>query len=253
MTAGFFAPCAVPATSGVSPSLDGASLRPGACDGGYVMAIGESTPVIDRVGAFRYLRATEQWEWSDAVAGMHGYPPGTAVPTTELVLSHKHPDDAARVALVIERMVSGEPFSSRHRIIDTAGATHHVLVVADRLHDAQGTVIGSEGFYIDLTEFDTAGESEMDSAVADFATHRAKIEQAKGMLMVTYDISADRAFDILVWRSQETNTKLRDLATRLVEDFPGGLPIDPSVCSAADHVLLTLHARVGESRRTRSA
>jgi ANTAR domain/PAS fold len=214
------------------------------------MAIGDSTPVVDRVGAFRYLRSTQHWEWSDAVAGMHGYPPGTAFPTTELVLSHKHPADAARVALVIERMVSGEPFSSRHRIIDTAGATHQVLVVADKMLDAQGKVIGSEGFYIDLTEFDTAGDAQMDSAVADFAAHRAHIEQAKGMLMVTYDISADRAFDILVWRSQETNTKLRDLATQLVEDFPGRLPIAPSVRSAADHVLLTVHARVDDVRRT---
>jgi len=51
-------------------------------------------PVGERVGSFRYLRAEDRWEWSDAVAHMHGH----ALPTTALVMSHKHPDDAAYVA-----------------------------------------------------------------------------------------------------------------------------------------------------------
>jgi hypothetical protein len=44
-------------------------------------------------GSFTYLAIEDRWEWSDEVAIMHGYRPGTVTPTTELVLSHKHPDD----------------------------------------------------------------------------------------------------------------------------------------------------------------
>jgi AmiR/NasT family two-component response regulator len=44
------------------------------------------------------------------------------------------------------------------------------------------------------------------------------IEQAKGMLMADDRISADAAFERLVRVSQETNTKLRDVARRLVEE-----------------------------------
>ena len=40
-------------------------------------------------GSFKYDAREDRWEWSDEVAVMHGYEPGTVTPTTELVLSHK--------------------------------------------------------------------------------------------------------------------------------------------------------------------
>ena len=43
--------------------------------------------------------------------------------------------------------------------------------------------------------------------------------------MVTYSISADRAFYILVWRSQETNTRLRKLVRQLIHDFTTALDV----------------------------
>lgn len=46
-----------------------------------------------RVGRFEYRYDTDTWTWSDTVARIHGYEPGEVEPTTELVLSHKHPDD----------------------------------------------------------------------------------------------------------------------------------------------------------------
>jgi PAS fold len=53
------------------------------------------------VGWVRLYFADERWEWSEEVQRMHGYEPGTVVPTTELVLSHKHPDDAAQVKSIL--------------------------------------------------------------------------------------------------------------------------------------------------------
>jgi PAS domain S-box-containing protein len=103
--------------------------------------------------SFRYLIADDRWEWSDAVARMHGYKPGTVTPTTELILSHKHPEDKPAVAEIIDQVLRhGAPFSSRHRIVDTEGNIRLVVVVGDRLTDADGQVIGTTGFYIDITE-----------------------------------------------------------------------------------------------------
>ena len=161
-----------------------------------------------RVGNFRFFLDGQRWEWSDAVARMHGYQPGEIVPTTELLLSHKHPEDHPHVARVLDRMISAaEPFSSTHRILDTTGNVHQVVVGGDRLRDDTGAVVGTTGFYIDLTDTyrDEVKES-VDEAVAELEQSRAVIEQAKGALMLVYGISADRAFDVLVWRSQQTNT-----------------------------------------------
>ncbi len=206
----------------------------------------------DRVGAFRYFRADDRWEWSDAVAQMHGYEPQTAQPTTALVLSHKHPEDAAEVTLLIEAMSGhGQPFSSRHRIIDCAGRTRRVLVVGEQLRDDAGEVIGSEGFYVDLSDLDD--EPSLDAAISRFTAHRSQIEQAKGILMAIYGIPAEHAFDILVWRSQETNTKLRTLVQQLIDDFTGQLEIPAPVRERADHLLLTAHTRVAQRRRVEHA
>jgi GAF domain-containing protein len=46
---------------------------------------------------------------------------------------------------------------------------------------------------------------------------RALIDQALGVLMTRRGISAEQAFDELARESQNTNTKLRDLAARVVE------------------------------------
>ena len=198
----------------------------------------------NRVGSFRYFRADDRWEWSDAVAQMHGYAPATVEPTTALVLSHKHPDDAAKVALLIEAVAGqGQPFSGRHRIVDTAGRTHPVLVVGEQLRDDDGDVIGSQGIYVDLS--DLGEDHTVDAAIADFTAHRSQIEQAKGILMAIYGISPSHAFDILVWRSQETNTKLRTLVVQIIEDFSDRLDVPAGIRERADHLLLTAHTRVG--------
>ncbi len=66
------------------------------------------------------------------------------------------------------------------------------------------------------------------------------------MLMMVYSIDADAAFDLLRWRSQESNVKLRDLAQQITVDFQrvrhgGDLP--PR--SVYDELLMTAHLRVG--------
>lgn len=82
-------------------------------------------------------------------------------------------------------------------------------------------------------------------AVAEIAEARAGIEQTKGMLMLSYRISADSAFELLKWRSQETNVKLWVLAEQIGEDFLA-LRYDETLSARADYdrLLLTAHLRV---------
>jgi hypothetical protein len=215
------------------------SRMPGAADGGYL-----------NVGSFRFWFVGQRWEWSDEVARMHGYEPGSVVPTTKMLLSHKHPDDRAHVQDLLDYALhSGGSFSSRHRFVDTAGAVHDAIVVADRMLDESGAVVGTAGYYIDLTDTfdetrDETRQELLDTALPDLFENRAAIEQAKGVLMAVYRVSADQAFRVLQWRSQETNTKLRALAKQLVTEAATLPAPSAEVQSQFDHLLLTVHSRI---------
>ena len=198
------------------------------------------------VGSFRFWFVDQRWEWSDEVARMHGYDPGSVAPTTELLLSHKHPEDRAHVQDLLDyALQSEESFSSRHRFIDTAGNVHDAIVVADRMLDDAGTVLGTSGYYIDLTNtFDETRQEVLDEALPDLFESRAAIEQAKGVLMYVYRVSAEQAFRVLQWRSQESNVKLRALAKQLLTDVSTMMPPTAAVQSQFDHMLLTVHERI---------
>ena len=143
-------------------------------------------------GWFRLYFEDERWEWSPEVERLHGYEPGTAKPTTSMVLSHKHPEDYEQVAATLDDIRrTHQPFSTRHRIIDVQGRIHEVIVVAELLRDAGGEVIGTDGFYVDVTFPPEERESFISDAVAEIAANRAVIEQVKGILMIVYRIDAD--------------------------------------------------------------
>ena len=63
--------------------------------------------------------------------------------------------------------------------------------------------------------------------------------------MLVYRISSDAAFEILLWRSQQTNTKLRALAAQVVAELDTLRYQPDSLRREFDHLLLTVHDRVG--------
>jgi hypothetical protein len=200
-----------------------------------------------RVGWFRFYFEDQRWEWSEQVQRMHGYEPGTVTPTTELVLAHKHPEDRGEVAKTIDEMLlARRAFSTRHRILDTRGVVHQVVVVGDLLTDQHDVVIGTHGYYVDITpSSDRAREDLISARVAEITENRAVIEQAKGMLMLVYGLDDEAAFDLLRWRSQSSNVKLRRLAEKIVEDFRAVRDDGITSRSAFDHALLTVDEGVG--------
>ena len=223
-----------------------AVVQPSGDDGehGVRDLLGVGAP--QRIGWFRFYFDDDRWEWSPQVEKMHGYLPGTVTPTTEMVLAHKHPDDYRQIADTLDLIrQTRQAFSSRHRIIDVHGRVHHVVVVGDLLREADRTVIGTHGYYVDITPSERQHQDQVTAAVAVIAESRADIERTKGMLMLIYGMDDSAAFELLKWRSQETNTKLRLLAQQIAADFVAlshseTLPAR----SAYDTLLLTAHLRI---------
>jgi len=219
-------------------------------DSGEPLAVGgeHGAPAADRVGWFRFHFDSGRWEWSDEVYRIHGYEPGAVEPTTALVLSHKHPDDVDQVATVLHDIQrTHRPLSSRHRIIDARGVQRSIVLVGDLLRDGAGAVLGTHGFYIDVSASERTPNVQQDitTQVAQIAANRTSIDLAKGMLMLIYGVDEDTAFEVLRWRSQETNTKVRALAKQLANDvmqLTRSSGLQPT--SVYDQLLVTVHERV---------
>jgi PAS domain S-box-containing protein len=201
-----------------------------------------------RYGRFWYYRDEDRWEWSDQLARLHGYESAEAVaPTIDLLLAHKHPDDRERVADLIERVRSaGEPFSSQHRIVDRLGSVIPVIVVGDLMHDPEGRRRGTFGFYVAASaDGDTADGSgsrgRMD--IDEMVRRRATIERVKGALMLAYRLNAQQAFDLLVWRSQESNVKLYALAAA-IDARLADVDLPSRARSSVDRIVLSAHEDV---------
>ena len=61
-------------------------------------------------GWFRFYFDDHRWVRSEQVQRPHGYEPGRVRPTTELVLSHKHPEDRGQVAATIDDITHNRGF-----------------------------------------------------------------------------------------------------------------------------------------------
>lgn len=207
----------------------------------------DATASTLRTGSFRLYFEGERWEWSPEAAQIHGHDPAPMTLTTEQVMSYKHPDDRARILANMEHLRrTHEVTSSRYRMIDAHGQNRELIVVGQELLDETGAAIGSTAFYIDVTP----EEDKLADALAVVVEHRSTIEQVKGMLMLVYGIDANTAFEILKWRSQEGNVKIRVLAEQLARDFLA-LKSGQAVTAARpefDKILLTAHERAKKAR-----
>ncbi len=168
-------------------------------------------------GSFSYARASGTWTWSEEMFAIYGFAPGVVVPTTDLVLSHQHPDDRDEVQrLLLDSLGTGHPQTLWHRVVDAQGGTRQVVTVVAGSGDAE-----TRGFVVDVTEAvrrTTAGE--VDEAMEMLSQSRPAIDQAKGALMHLYGLGADDAFLLLRRYSQQVNVKVRDVAVQIVEALP---------------------------------
>jgi hypothetical protein len=183
-------------------------------------------------GSFHLDTVADRFEWSEALFRLHGYSPGEVLPSVELLLSHKHPDDRARASEIISQIATeGGYFCLYHRIIDSGLRVRRVLTCGEGILDGAGRVTALDGMMIDLTAT-VRHETEQAArdAIAGAMESRTVIARAQGILMGRLLTSADEAFRILVEQSSRTNVKLAVVAADLLRlaDSPNG----PSVLEA---------------------
>jgi flavin-binding protein dodecin len=181
--------------------------------------------------------------WSDGLYHLHGYERGDVVPTIELILAHKHPDDKPRAQEIVDEICRhGGHFSIYHRIIDARGRLHRVLTSGEGTVDAWGTVTAIDGMMVDLTAtLQRETEVAAREAVQRATSTRSVIDQARGLVMGRLRVGSDEAFRLLVRLSSRTNMKLAVVAADLVaiadSPDPKG-PDGPDRLDAAVHDLL---------------
>jgi hypothetical protein len=175
--------------------------------------------VAHQTGAFRYDVGTDRWWWSDEVYRMHGFEPGEVVPTTAMILAHKHPDDRDRYAgALTDTSLRGGTFASVHRILDARGEERVLATFGEAHPSVDGlpvTVI--TGYFVDITASVralAAAEATRQIHAAD--AHRAVIDQATGATAARVGVSVEEAFELLRGASMRSNVKLRTLAERVV-------------------------------------
>lgn len=173
------------------------------------------------VGYYTYTVADDHWSWSEGLYELHGHEPFAVAATTELMLQHKHPDDALRAFEVLESAISdGRPFSCYHRIIDAASRVRSVLSVGRGLIGADGRVEQVTGYFVDLTSVrDPEVASEGDAMLVRVAETRSMVERAKGIVMVAHGCDDAAAFAVLRVHAAQRGMRVSDLAQRLVDEI----------------------------------
>ncbi|GAA2733546.1 PAS and ANTAR domain-containing protein [Pedococcus aerophilus] len=173
---------------------------------------------------FRYDVRSGDWWWSPGMFDLHGLTEGDVEPSTELLMSHKHPEDLAATEQTLRSVLaSGEPFCCRHRVVDTHGRVREVLSVGEAVCDADGRITTVQGYFVDLTAAFSAA-TERASATARAIEQRRPavdptIEQAKGVLIAAFRLSPDAALELLTWRSEEIRVDLSVVSRGLVAEF----------------------------------
>ncbi len=189
----------------------------------------------DGIGQFFADPVSGQWSWSDTAYEIFGYPAGSVTPTWSLIISHIPAEDrpVAQAAYELARTRVG-PFSWSHRI-HVGDATRSILMLGETSASDGGNSLSAlqssersnhhrgvadlclAGYVIDLTVLRVEGtRGAANDAVQSSAQHRAVIEQAKGVLMLTFGLNADAAFALLVWHSQRSNRKVHAIAADLL-------------------------------------
>lgn len=197
------------------------------------------------VGYYSYTVVDDHWTWSEGMYELHGYEPLSVAATTELMLQHKHPDDALRAFEVLESVTrDGRPFSCYHRIVDAKGQVRSVLSVGRGLLGAHGRVEEVTGYFVDLTvvrESDTVADGEAE--LVRVAESRSVVERAKGIVMVAHACDGAAAFSALRSCAAERGLRVSELAQRLVEEVAERPLPEAEACREALGELLDRLAR----------
>ena len=85
-------------------------------------------------GGFRITLASDSWWWSSGMYILHGYRPdqvSAIVPTTRLVLAHRHPADRHAMAAAWSHLIAdGKLVAFHYRVVGADGVIRPVFAMA---------------------------------------------------------------------------------------------------------------------------
>lgn len=162
---------------------------------------------------FEYDATSDTWACSVGMRQLYGAARDEAL-TTQVMLAQVVDADRIVMGDMFGRMTKKlGAFACEYRITDPEGHVRRCVMVGES-EGVPGEVKRVTGFIVDISDTLREGAGE---AVRASAEHRAVIEQAKGAIMVTFDVSDDAAFAVMRRTSQDHNVKLRDVAVGVLQ------------------------------------
>lgn len=206
-------------------------------------------------------------DWAGISLRTAATPAKAAASTGEKVHRADQLQDSLQEGPCYDSATENETHIIRDTLTDTRWATWSPRVaelgirsvLSVQLLDTEGDLLGALNLYAEQT--DAFSRSDLDEALL-FAAHaggaigvsrevsglrealrsRHLIGVAQGMLIQRYDLTLDQAFAVLARHSQESNTKLRDIAAQIVE---GGQLLDQDVLEGAGQGTRRMGERAG--------
>ena len=197
-------------------------------------------------GAYRYDASDDRWTLADTTRDILGLGQDATVDVSTLLglLVHDEREQAARC--VFDAIEGRVPFCSLHHVARPDGP-REVLVVGETTYDAD-RLAAVHGHVVDIGALGSdVANDRIDRAVAEVVANRATIEQAKGVLSLTYGIDGDGAIALLRWWSNHRNVKVTVLADRLVSAVGTGALSRPQLRAAVDALLASVSVLDAES------
>ncbi|MCX2970791.1 MULTISPECIES: ANTAR domain-containing protein [Streptomyces] len=192
----------------------------------------------ETVGTFRYHVADDTWTWSEAMYRLYGYEPGGCTPTTALLTDRVPTADRERLLSVFAGALRGgdAPTSELHQIT-TPCRTRTVVTLVERA-TPPGEPPELHGYTVDVSvPVRRVAARLADRDVRAAVDGHRLVDQAIGVLTLLHGVERDAGFGLLRWLSQQSNTKLRTVAGRIVDAARQSVRVPPDTALALDAAL----------------
>lgn len=144
------------------------------------------------LGHWSWDARTNKTDWSPAVYRIHGCSPDQPPPGLEGVLRLYHPEDADRLATLVERAVLyGEAYTLNARIIRPDGQVRHVAAKGHPERDPSGAIVSLSGTFLDVTDLKLAdeqlrtNEARLSYLMRESADLIVRLEPEKGITWIS--------------------------------------------------------------------
>ena len=137
----------------------------------------------------------------------------TTILIRDTLTDDRWPDWAEKVAGLGVRSVLDVPLATGHETRSTVGVLGLYSATPDAFSEDDEAIAHILARHASVAVASARHEETMSQAV----DARKLVGQAMGILMERFDVDGDRAFAILKRYSQDTNTKLRDVAQQLID------------------------------------